>query len=73
MSKFKIGDRVQMDAVPFVVEVLEIKPCDEPHYDPPHGYRPGDGCDMGDGQVFRFRDPLSGAEDWMHTMDFERV
>lgn len=61
MSKFNIGDKVRMPGVPFIVEVRELKACDEP------------GCEMGDGEVFRFADPETGEDDWMHTAEFERV
>jgi hypothetical protein len=62
VSKFEVGDKVQMPGVPFVVEVLELKPCDE-----------RGGCDMGDGEVFRFADPEGKGDDWMHTEEFEKV
>lgn len=57
MSKFQIGDKVQMPGTPFVVEVLEIGDCD----------------DCGPGELFRLKDPESGEDDWMHTEEFELV
>ncbi len=61
MSKFEIGDKVQMPGVPFVVEVLEFGDCEE-----------GGDCDAG-GETFRFKDPESGEDDWMHSEEFERT
>jgi hypothetical protein len=61
MSKFEIGDVVQMPGVPIVVEVLEFGTCDEP------------GCENGNGETFRFKDPGTGADDWEHVASFERV
>lgn len=61
MAKFNVGDRVQMPGVPFVVKVLELGQCDD-----------APGCDLGD-ETFRFADPQTGADDWMHTSDFELV
>jgi len=60
MSKFEIGDRVQMPGIPLAVEVLEFGTCED-----------GDDCDMGS-DTFRFEDP-SGGDDWAHTSDFEKV
>lgn len=57
MSKFKVGDKVAMRGVPFVVEVLEIGTCDER------------GCT--DVETFRFKDPGGQGDDWMHTSEFE--
>lgn len=59
MSKFEVGDRVQMPGVPIVVEVLEVKRCDM------------EGCPEGD--VFRFEDPSGLGDDWMHVDEFEKV
>lgn len=60
MTKFKVGDKVQMPGVPFVVEVLEIGVCeDQP-------------CDLGDA-TFRFKDPGGLGDDWMHASEFEKV
>jgi hypothetical protein len=61
MSKFQIGDRVRMPGVPFVVTVEEIGRCED-----------GDDCDLG-GETFRFADPESGENDWMHSAEFEKV
>jgi hypothetical protein len=63
VSKFEIGDKVKMPGVPFtfVVEVLELAPCEE------------DGCEFGDGEIFRFKDPGGLGDDWMHTSEFEKV
>ncbi|HEU4541966.1 MAG TPA: hypothetical protein VFR23_12640 [Jiangellaceae bacterium] len=58
MAKFEIGDEVRMPGAPFVVEVVEIGTCDD------------DGCDA---EIFRFKDPESGEDDWMHTAEFERA
>jgi hypothetical protein len=60
MAKFKIGDKVQMPGVPFVVEVLEIGTCED-----------GPDCDLG--ETFRFKDPGGLGDDWMHSSEFERV
>jgi hypothetical protein len=65
MAKFKIGDRVQMSGVPFVVEVLEIGECEE-------GSTGDNTCDMG-GETFRFKDPGGQGDDWAHSAEFEKV
>lgn len=57
MSKFKTGDRVEMPGVPFVVTVLEIR----------DGGCGDEGCDR---ETFRFADPQSGEDDWMHSDEF---
>lgn len=57
MSKFNVGDKVQMPGVPFVVEVLEIGTCDDAR------------CE--DRETFRFKDPGGLGDDWMHTAEFE--
>jgi hypothetical protein len=62
MSKFEVGDKVEMPGIPFVVEVLELKPCDD-----------NDVCEFGDGEIFRFADPQGMGDDWMHTAEFEKV
>lgn len=59
MSKFKVGDKVQMPGVPMVVEVLDIEECED-----------GGGCDLG-GELFKFNDPGGMGEDWMHSSEFE--
>lgn len=60
MTKFNVGDKVQMPGVPFVVEVLELGVCeDQP-------------CDLG-GETFRFKDPGGQGDDWSHTFEFEKV
>lgn len=58
MSKFEIGDKVQMPGVPFVVEVREIGVCDD------------EDCDA---ETFSFSDPGGLGEDWAHSDEFERV
>jgi hypothetical protein len=60
--KFKVGDKVQMVGVPFVVEVLEIGTCDDMSSD--------NGCEFG-GETFRFKDPGGLGDDWMHSAEFE--
>jgi hypothetical protein len=55
--KFDIGDRVRMPGVPFVVEVLEFGACDERW--------------CAERETFRFKDPQTGEDDWMHVRDFE--
>jgi hypothetical protein len=60
MSKFQVGDIVQMPGVPFVVEVLEIGVCE----DVP--------CNLG-GEIFRFKDPGGLGDDWMHSSEFQVV
>lgn len=58
MSKFQIGDKVQMPGAPFVVTVLELGECDDaPQCDAP--------------ETFRFKDPGGLGDDWMHTAEFE--
>jgi hypothetical protein len=57
----KPGDKLQMPGVPFIVEVLELKPCDE------------DACSFGDGTLFRFADPSGQGDDWAHVSEFERL
>lgn len=59
MSKFEIGDRVQMPGVPIVVKVLEIGPCTD--------------CDDCGEQTFRFSDPGGMGDDWAHVSEFEKV
>lgn len=56
-QRFKVGQRVRMPGVPFVLDVLEVR----------------DGCgDEGcDRQSFRFKDPETGEDDWMHSDEFE--
>lgn len=61
MAKFQVGDKVQMDGVPLIVEVLELGACEDPRCD----------IDGGDGETFRFVDPETGEDDWMHTASFE--
>jgi hypothetical protein len=61
MAKFEIGDKVRMPGVPIVVEVLEIGTCEQ-----------GDACEFGP-ETFRFADPVTGEDDWMHTSEFEAV
>lgn len=61
MAKFKVGDKVQMDGVPLVVEVLELGVCTDQRCD----------LDGGTGETFRFADPETGEDDWMHTASFE--
>lgn len=63
MSKFEVGDKVKMAGVPFVVEVLELRACEDSHGQP---------CDLG-GETFRFKDPENGDDDWMHSSEFEKV
>lgn len=59
MAKFEIGDKVHMPEEPsWVVEVLEIGDC--VYSDCP-------------GETFRFIDPETGGDDWMHTSEFERI
>jgi hypothetical protein len=60
VSKFEIGDKVQMPGVPFVVEVKEIGVCDDDD----------EGCRD---ETFRFSDPGGLGDDWAHSCDFERV
>lgn len=57
--KFEVGDRVKMPGVPIVVEVSGFGICDE------------EGCLQPD--LFCFRDPVTGEEDWMHVAEFELV
>ncbi len=61
MPKFEVGDKVQMSGVPFRVEVLEIGVCED--------YKQF-GCHP---ETFRFKDPDSGEDDWMHVDEFEKV
>lgn len=61
MSEFKIGDRVSMPGVPFVVEVLEIGTCEEPD------------CHGDDAEIFRFKDPGGQGDDWMHSTEFVKA
>lgn len=58
MSKFQVGDKVQMPGVPFVVEVLEIGVCDD--------------CESR-GETFRFKDPGGQGDDWAHADEFEKA
>jgi hypothetical protein len=62
VSKFEVGDRVQMPGIPIPpVEVLELAHCEE------------EGCEFGDGEIFRCKDPGGLGDDWMHTSEFEKV
>lgn len=61
MAKFKVGDLVQMPGVPITVEVLEVGVCDDSD------------CHDGPVETFRFKDPGSGENDWMHANEFEKV
>jgi urease alpha subunit len=62
MSKFEIGDKVRLadTSFSFTVEVLGFDQCDE------------DDCVFG-GELFRFKDPVSGEDDWMHSTEFEKA
>jgi hypothetical protein len=61
MAEFDIGDKVQMPGTLFTVEVLEIGVCED------YGTF---GCHP---ETFRFADPHTGEDDWMHTDEFEKV
>lgn len=61
MPKFEVGDKVRMTGVPLTVEVLEIGTCAD--YET-FGCHP---------ETFRFKDPQTGEDDWMHTDEFEKV
>lgn len=61
MSKFSIGDKVQMAGVPIVVTVTGLGTCDD-----------GDDCPLGT-ETFSFQDPGGLGEDWMHASEFELV
>jgi hypothetical protein len=61
MSKFNVGDQVRMPGVPFIVEVLEIGECEQ-----------GDSCEFGP-ETFRFKDPETGRDDWMHSSPFVKA
>ncbi len=64
-NRFKVGDLVYMpDSSLGVVEVLEVDGC---HLSTMEG-----GCHIGD-QEFRFKDPVTGDDDWMHSNQFELV
>jgi len=60
--KFNIGDHVAMPGVPIVVEVLEFGICWEDQE-----------CSLGASTTFRFKDPQTGQDDWMHVIEFEKV
>lgn len=63
---FNVGDQVYMPGLPLPpVSVLEVKECDDED-------NPPEGCQLG-GQVFRFKDPGTGQDDWMHSVEFQRV
>lgn len=61
MSKFKIGDKVQMPGVPIVVTVTGLGVCED-----------GERCPLGP-ETFSFEDPGGLGEDWMHTSEFEQA
>jgi hypothetical protein len=61
VAKFEIGDRVYTPSVPFEVEVLELDTCKDVWV--------SECC----GEMFRFKDPETGEDDWMHTDEFEKV
>lgn len=60
MSKFEIGDKVQMPGVPVAVEVLEFGTCNDAD------------CNTGL-QTFRFKDPGGQGDDWAHVSEFEKA
>lgn len=60
MTKFQIGDKVQMLGIPISVEVLEFGICDEQD------------CEL-DSEIFRFEDPVGLGEDWDHSANFEKI
>ena len=63
MSLFEVGEKVHMPGLPLVVEVLEVGPaCQECLAVAP-----------GDHPVFRFTDPVTGVDDWMHCAEFQLV
>lgn len=65
-SKFSVGDKVHMPGMPIPpVTVLEVKQCDDED-------NPSEGCQLGI-EIFRFKDPGTGEDDWMHSSEFERV
>lgn len=66
MSKFQVGDIVQMPGVPFRLTVLEIGVCNDEREEPTLS------CPLGS-EVFRFKDPVTGENDWMHSSEFEKV
>ncbi len=59
MTKFEVGDRVEMPGVPLTVVVTEVGTCND-----------GPGCPLG-GEVFQFDDPGGLGPDWMHSSEFE--
>lgn len=58
MNTFRIGDRVTCIGTPYSVEVLELGVCDH--------------VDCG-GDTFRFKDPETGDNDWVHAHGFVRA
>lgn len=58
MNQFNVDDYVEMPGVPLVVSVLELGTCPDP------------GCDR---PTFRFADPATGEDDWMHQDDEFRL
>jgi len=61
VSKFKIGDKVQMPDVPIAVTVTGLGQCED-----------GPECPMGEA-TFSFQDPGGMGEDWMHQSEFRKV
>jgi hypothetical protein len=61
MARFEVGDTVQMPGIPIRVKVLELGTCED-----------GADCDLG-GEMFRFKDPQSGEDDWYHSAEFVKV
>lgn len=56
---FKVGDRVEMPGVPFIVTVEALGECAD--------------ASCTDRTTFRFKDPESGEWDWMHCSEFVKV
>jgi hypothetical protein len=50
-----------MPGTPYILDVLEIGECEE-----------GDGCEFGP-ELFRFADPETSVNDWMHSSMFVKV
>jgi hypothetical protein len=58
MNQLEVDDHVQMPGIPFVVVVLELGTCTDPNCDRP---------------TFRFADPETGEDDWMHQDQFRVI
>lgn len=62
MTKFEVGDMVEMPGIPIPpVKVLAVRTCEDLN------------CRYKDKEVFEFEDPGGMGRDIMHTSEFRKV